>query len=83
MFAGAGYYNPAIRSALNALRSWYGYPSRNVALPRATATRAGFPALAGYRGDATTLTIQVGCFRYGTPCSGGRRATTTSSTAST
>ena len=43
VFAGAGYYNPAIRSALNALRSWYGFPSRNVDLPRATATRAGFP----------------------------------------
>ena len=73
VFAGAGYFNPTIRSALNALRSWYGFPSRNVDLPRATATRAGFPALAGYRGDANTLTIQVGCYRYGTPCSGGTR----------
>jgi hypothetical protein len=74
VFAGAGYYANAVRNQLNALKSWYGYPAGNVDLPRATVTRAGFPALAGYGGDANTLTIQVGCFKAGTPCSATARA---------
>jgi hypothetical protein len=71
VFAGAGNYDDAVRNRLNAQRSWYGYPNDDVTLPRATVTRAAFPALAGYRGDATTLQISVGCFRRGTPCSVG------------
>jgi hypothetical protein len=74
VFAGAGYYSNAVRDALNAVKSWYGYPAGNVNLPRATVARAGFPALAGYRGDASTLTIQVGCFKANTPCSATARA---------
>ena len=75
VFAGAGNYDDAVRNQLNAQRSWYGYPQNNVALPKALVSRSSFPALAGYRGDATTLQVAVGCFRRGSPCSvakGGR-----------
>lgn len=75
VFAGAGNYDDAVRNRLNAQRSWYGYPENDVTLPKATVGRASFPALAGYRGDATTLQVSVGCFKRGSPCSvaaGGR-----------
>ncbi|MEA2320022.1 MAG: hypothetical protein QOD44_4211 [Solirubrobacteraceae bacterium] len=62
VFAGAGHYENATRDRLNALGSWYGYPEANVVVPRSTVRRASFPALAGYRGDARTLQIAVGCF---------------------
>lgn len=68
-FAGAGDYDNATRTRLNALGSWYGYPETNTVVPRSTVTRASFPALAGYRGDATTLQVAVGCFRRSSPCS--------------
>ena len=42
--------------------SWYGYPENNVVVPRSTVSRASFPALAGYAGNATSLQIAVGCF---------------------
>jgi hypothetical protein len=32
-------------------------------------TRASFPALAGYKGDATTLALRVGCFKRADDCS--------------
>ena len=68
-FAGAGDYDNATRNRLNAAGSWYGYPERDVIVPRSTVSRASFPALAAYRGDARTLEIAVGCFTRGSPCS--------------
>jgi hypothetical protein len=62
VFAGAGRYQSATRERLNAVGSWYGYPEANVVVPRSTVRLSSFPALAGYRGDATTLQIAVGCF---------------------
>jgi hypothetical protein len=67
VFAGAGNYDDATRTRLKAVASWYGDTGANVA--RSTVSRASFPALAGYRGDATTLQIAVGCFKRGNPCS--------------
>jgi len=69
VFAGAGDYDAATRTRLNAVGSWYGYPESNVVVPKSTMRRASFPALAGYRGDATSLQIAVGCFRRASPCS--------------
>jgi hypothetical protein len=71
VFAGAGDYENATRDRLNGQGSWYGYPEANVLVPKSTVSRASFPALAGYRGDATTLQIAVGCFNGSakTPCS--------------
>ena len=62
VFAGAGRYDNATRDRLSAAGSWYGYPENNVVVPRSTVRRSSFPALAGYRGDARTLQIAVGCF---------------------
>ena len=62
VFAGAGRYENATRDRLNAVGSWYGHPENNVVVPTSTVRRSSFPALAGYRGDATTLQIAVGCF---------------------
>ncbi len=71
VFAGAGHYDNATRDRLNAVGSWYGYPEKNIVVPRSTVSRASFPALAGYAGTATTLQIAVGCFdgTVNTPCS--------------
>ena len=71
VFAGAGHYRNATRDRLNTLGSWYGYPEANVVVPTSTVSRASFPALAGYAGDATTLQIAVGCYNgtVDTPCS--------------
>jgi hypothetical protein len=71
VFAGAGDYDDATRNALNAQRSWYGYPDNPADTKRGLVTQASFPALAGYRGDAATLALKVGCFRRGTPCGMG------------
>jgi hypothetical protein len=70
VFAGAGRYDFATRDRLNAVGSWYGYPEQNVVVPSSSVRRSTFPALAGYRGDATTLQVEVGCFNgsSGTPC---------------
>ena len=69
VFAGAGNYADPTRNALNAQKQWYGYPEGNVAVGKSTVSRASFPALAGYKGDANTLVLRVGCFSRGTPCS--------------
>lgn len=71
VFAGAGNYLAATRDRLNAQKRWYGYPEADVTVARSTVTKASFPELAGYRGDATTLQISVGCFNRATPCSVG------------
>jgi hypothetical protein len=70
VFAGAGRYGTTVRDRLHDQGSWYGYPENNVVVPKSTVSRASFPALAGYRGDATTLQIAVGCFAgsQDTPC---------------
>ena len=74
VFAGAGYYNPTIRSRLNAQKSWYGFPSSEAHVARGRVSRANFPALAAYKNDARTLLLRVGCYG-GKPCqvgAGGR-----------
>ena len=62
VFAGAGRYDNSVRNRLATQGSWYGHPEANVVVPKSTVSRASFPALAGYRGDATSLQIAVGCF---------------------
>jgi hypothetical protein len=66
---GAGnYYNPT-RDRLHAQRRWYGYPDNNADTGVVNVSRASFPALANYQGGARTLTVRVGCWKRGTPCS--------------
>ena len=71
VFAGAGHFDNPTRNRLNSVGSWYGYPEKNIVVPRSTVSRASFPALAGYAGTATKLQIAVGCFdgTVNTPCS--------------
>jgi len=71
VFAGAGHYDNATRNRLHGVGSWYGYPEANVVVPTSTVSRASFPALAGYAGDATSLQIAIGCFNgtVNTACS--------------
>ena len=71
VFAGAGHFENATRNRLNSVGSWYGYPEKNIVVPRSTVSRSSFPALAGYAGTAKTLQIAVGCFdgTVNTPCS--------------
>ena len=69
VFAGAGNYYDPTRNTLNAQKQWYGYPDNNVAVAKGAVTRASFPALAGYKGDATTMALRVGCFNRPTDCS--------------
>src|SRR4051812_42276747 len=69
VFAGAGNYYDPTRNALNAQKQWYGFPDNNVAVGKSAVARASFPALAGYKGDATTLSIRVGCFKRANDCS--------------
>ena len=74
-FIGAGDYHHPTRERLKAFGAWYGYPAANATLSRRTTSLRQFGALAGYKGDATTLSIQVGCFKRNTDCSapaGGR-----------
>jgi hypothetical protein len=71
VFAGAGNYQAATRDRLNAQKRWYGYPEANVTVAMSNVSKVSFPELAGYRGDATTLQISVGCFNRATPCSVG------------
>ena len=61
-FAGAGDHPRA--AALSQQQSWYANPSDT----RGIVSRASFPALTGYKGDATYLSIRVGCAEKGTPC---------------
>src|SRR6185312_1749545 len=69
VLAGAGDYDDATRNALNAQHQWYGYPAGTAHVPRSTVTRASFPALARYTGNAQQLFLRVGCFNRGNPCS--------------
>jgi hypothetical protein len=68
VFAGAGDYNQPTRAALNAQKQWYGYPMATAHVARGAVTRASFPALAGYKGDATQLILRLGCFNRGSAC---------------
>jgi hypothetical protein len=69
-FAGAGDYDNATRDRLRTVNAWYGYPANNAHLTRRTTTLRQMGALAGYKGDARTMTIRVGCFRRASNCSG-------------
>jgi hypothetical protein len=64
-FYGGGNYQDATVERLTALSSWAG--SRNTV--KATNTLRDFRALAGYKGTATSLSVELGCFARGTPCS--------------
>ena len=68
-FAGAGDYDNATRNRLRGFNAWYGYPAGNATLPRRVTRLADMGALAGYKRDARTLSIQVGCFKRATNCS--------------
>jgi hypothetical protein len=69
-FAGAGDYEGATRDRLRAVNAWYGYPEGDAHLTKRITTLRQMGALAGYKGDARTMTIRVGCFRRATNCSG-------------
>ena len=73
VFAGAGNYYDPTRNALNAQKQWYGYPDNNVAVAKSAVTRASFPALAGYKGDATTLAAARRLLQPRHAVLGGRR----------
>jgi hypothetical protein len=62
VFAGAGDHPRA--AALTQQKSWYGNPSDTGGV----VSKHNFPALQGYKGDATYLSIRVGCAAKGTPC---------------
>ena len=66
---GAGNYADGTRDKLNAQGRWYGYPEGNADTGIVTVSRASFPALAGYKGGARSLTVRIGCTKRGTPCS--------------
>jgi hypothetical protein len=68
VFAGAGDYDNPTRDALNAQRQWYGYPQGTAHVARSTVTRATFPALARYAGNARQLFLRVGCFNRNSAC---------------
>jgi hypothetical protein len=75
VFAGAGDYHHPTRERLKPFNAWYGYPANNATLSRRVTRLRDMGALAGYRGDANTLAIEVGCFKRATDCSapaGGR-----------
>ena len=75
VFAGAGNYHDATRDRLQRDGHWYGYPMGNADTGLDGVSRASFPSLAGYRGDATELSLRVGCWRRGSECgmaAGGR-----------
>ena len=74
-FAGAGDYHHPTRNRLDGFNAWYGHPQNNATLSRRVTRLRDMGALAGYRGDARTLSIQVGCYRRQSNCSapaGGR-----------
>lgn len=68
-FIGAGDYHYPTRNRLKEFNAWYGYPAGNATLARRTTSLRQFGALAGYGSDATTLSIEVGCFRREVDCS--------------
>jgi hypothetical protein len=69
VFAGAGDYHTPTRDHLRAFNAWYGYPAGDAWYARRTTSLRQMGALAGYRNDARTLQIEVGCFRRATNCS--------------
>jgi hypothetical protein len=71
-FYGAGDYQAATVNRLAPLKSW----AASIDSVRVTNTLRSFRALAGYDGKATSITIELGCYSRGTPCShtGGGRA---------
>jgi hypothetical protein len=69
-FAGAGDYDTPTRDRLRAVNAWYGYPANDAHLTRRVTRLNQMGALFSYKGDATTMTIQVGCFKRTTNCSG-------------
>ncbi len=69
VFAGAGDYDDATRNRLKAAGTWYGHPSNRADTGRRTVRLDDFRSLADYKGDAAALSLRVGCFRRGTPCS--------------
>jgi hypothetical protein len=71
---GAGNYFTPTRDRLNAQGRWYGYPDNDADTGIVSVSRASFPALANSKSDARTLSVRVGCFRRGTPCSSKRGA---------
>ncbi len=68
-FLGAGDYHYATRNRLKEANAWYSYPAGNATVSRRTTSLRQFSGLAGYKGDATTLSIQVGCFKRSIDCS--------------
>jgi hypothetical protein len=70
-FAGAGDADPAVREAVHAATPshWYGYPSQAADTGVAWLGLRDFPALRGYRGDASVLRVTTGCATGGPPCS--------------
>jgi hypothetical protein len=69
-FAGAGDYHAPTRDRLRTFAAWYGYPANDAHLTKRVTRLRDMGALAGYKGDAQTLTIEVGCYRRQTNCSG-------------
>ena len=66
---GAGNYFGATRDRLHAQGRWYGYPDNDADTGIVDVSRASFPSLDGYRGGARTLSLRIGCWRRGSPCS--------------
>jgi hypothetical protein len=66
---GAGNYFAPTRDRLHGQGRWYGYPDNNADTGIVSVSRASFPALADYKGGARTLSVRVGCYKRGTPCS--------------
>jgi hypothetical protein len=68
VFAGAGDYNNATRTALSAQKQWYGYPTGTAHVAKTVVSKASFPALGSYAGTANQLSIHAGCYSRGTTC---------------
>jgi hypothetical protein len=66
---GAGNYYEPTRNRLHAQGRWYGYPDNNADTGIVSVSRASFPSLANYDGKARVLSVRVGCWKRGTPCS--------------
>ena len=82
-FAGAGNFSDATRNALNTGKQGIGTRT-TTSRSQSTVSRASFPALATYTGNANVLHLRVGCYNRGTPCSvAAGAASATSCTAPT
>jgi hypothetical protein len=70
-FAGAADADPAKREAVHSATPshWYGYPSQAADTGQGWVGLRDFPALRGYRGDASVLRISTGCAAGTTWCS--------------